>query len=125
MTQTIPHWINNNPYAGDNDRSHPVTNPATGAVTGHVALATVEDARAVIDAAAAAFPAWRDTSLAKRTSILFAFRELLNARKGELAEIITSEHGKVVSDALGEVSRGQAAVDVASGTPPHLIGRRA
>ena len=78
------------------------------------------DARAAIAAAAAAFPAWRDTSLAKRTQILFAFRELLNARKGELAEIITSEHGKVVSDALGEVSRGQEVVEFACGIP-HLL----
>jgi malonate-semialdehyde dehydrogenase (acetylating) / methylmalonate-semialdehyde dehydrogenase len=78
-----------------------VTNPPTGEVTGEVALASVEDARAVIDAAAAAFPAWRDTSLAQRAQILFAFRELLNVRKHDLAEIITSEHGKVVSDALG------------------------
>jgi len=120
MTQTIPHWINNTPYAGEADNSLPVTNPATGAVTGHVALATVEDARAVIDAAAAAFPAWRDTSLAKRTQVLFKFRELLNERKGELAEIITSEHGKVVSDALGEVSRGQEVVEFACGIP-HLL----
>ena len=74
----------------------------------------------MIDAAAAAFPAWRDTSLAKRTQILFNFRELLNARKGELAEIITSEHGKVVSDALGEVSRGQEVVEFACGIP-HLL----
>ena len=80
----------------------------------------MEDARAVIDAAAAAFPAWRDTSLAKRTPILFAFRELLNARKGELAKIITSEHGKVVSDAFGEVSRGQEVVEFACGIP-HLL----
>ena len=78
-----------------------MTNPATGEVTGHVALGSIEDAHAVIDAAAAAFPAWRETSLAKRTAIMFAFRELLNARKHELAHIITSEHGKVVSDALG------------------------
>src|SRR5689334_17854679 len=120
MTQTIPHWINNKPYAGDADNRSPVTNPATGAVTGHVALATVEDARTVIDAAAAAFPAWRDTSLAKRTQVLFAFRELLNARKGELAKIITSEHGKVVSDALGGVSRGQEVVEFACGIP-HLL----
>ena len=75
---------------------------------------------AVIDAAAAAFPAWRDASLAKRTQVLFNFRELLNARKGELAEIITSEHGKVVSDALGEVSRGQEVVEFACGIP-HLL----
>ena len=85
-----------------------------------MALASVEDARAVIDAAVAAFPAWRDTSLAKRTAILFAFRELLNERKGELAEIITAEHGKVVSDALGEVSRGQEVVEFACGIA-HLL----
>jgi malonate-semialdehyde dehydrogenase (acetylating) / methylmalonate-semialdehyde dehydrogenase len=89
-------------------------------VTGEVALANVDDARAVIDVAAAAYPAWCDTSLAKRTQILFAFRELLNARKEELAAIITSEHGKVLSDALGEVSRGQEIVEFACGIP-HLL----
>ncbi|MDT5239693.1 MAG: malonate-semialdehyde dehydrogenase (acetylating) / methylmalonate-semialdehyde dehydrogenase, partial [Mycobacterium sp.] len=120
MPQTIRHWIDNKPFEGTSGATSPVTNPATGEVTGQVALASVEDARAVIDAAAAAFPAWRDTSLAKRTQILFAFRELLNARKGELAEIITSEHGKVVSDALGEVSRGQEVVEFACGIP-HLL----
>ena len=117
---TITHWINNKAFAGTSAATAPVTNPATGQVTGEVALASVEDARAVIDAAAAAFPAWRDTSLAKRTQVLFNFRELLNARKGELAEIITSEHGKVVSDALGEVSRGQEVVEFACGIP-HLL----
>ncbi len=120
MTNTITHWLDNKAFAGTSSATAPVTNPATGDVTGQVALASVEDARAVIDAAAAAFPAWRDTSLAKRTSILFAFRELLNNRKGELAEIITSEHGKVVSDALGEVSRGQEVVEFACGIP-HLL----
>jgi malonate-semialdehyde dehydrogenase (acetylating)/methylmalonate-semialdehyde dehydrogenase len=94
---TITHWINNKPYPGAGGATAPVTNPATGAVTGEVMLASVEDARAVIDAATAAFPGWRDTSLAKRGAILFNFRELLNARKPELAAIITSEHGKVVS----------------------------
>ncbi len=117
---TIAHWVNNKAFAGTSSTTAPVTNPATGEVTGEVALASVEDARAVIDAAAAAFPAWRDTSLAKRTQILFKFRELLNERKGELAEIITSEHGKVVSDALGEVSRGQEVVEFACGIP-HLL----
>ena len=119
-TTTIGHWINNKAYSGTSGASAPVTNPATGEVTGEVALGSVQDARAVIDAAAAAFPAWRDTSLAKRTQILFTFRELLNSRKGELAEIITSEHGKVVSDALGEVSRGQEVVEFACGIP-HLL----
>src|ERR1700730_12950338 len=117
---TINHWINNRSFAGASGNTAPVTNPATGEITGEVALAGVEDARAVIDAAAAAFPAWRDTSLAKRTQILFAFRELLIARKHELAEIITSEHGKVVSDALGEVSRGQEVIEFACGIP-HLL----
>ena len=120
MTETITHWKDNAPFTGDSSATAPVTNPATGQVTGEVALASVEDARAVIDAAAAAFPAWRDTSLAKRTAILFSFRELLNERKGELAEIITGEHGKVVSDALGEVSRGQEVVEFACGIP-HLL----
>ena len=120
MTNTIAHWINNKLYPGTGGTTSPVTNPATGEVTGEVALAGVEDARAVIDAAVAAFPAWRDTSLAKRSAILFNFRELLNARKGELAKIITAEHGKVVSDALGEVSRGQEVVEFACGMP-HLL----
>ncbi|MDT5104192.1 MAG: malonate-semialdehyde dehydrogenase (acetylating) / methylmalonate-semialdehyde dehydrogenase [Mycobacterium sp.] len=119
-TKTLGHWINNMAYPGTSGATAPVTNPATGEVTGELVLGSVEDARAVIDAAAAAFPAWRDTSLAKRTQILFTFRELLNNRKGELAEIITSEHGKVVSDALGEVSRGQEVVEFACGIP-HLL----
>src|SRR5437762_5927744 len=100
MADVLQHWRGGELYRGTSGNTAPVTNPATGAVTGQVALASVEDARAVIDAAAAAFPAWRDTSLAKRTQIIFKFRELLNERKGELAEIITSEHGKVISDAL-------------------------
>src|SRR4051794_33566676 len=120
MPHTISHWTDNKPFAGSSTDTAPVTNPATGEVTGQVALASVEDARVVIDAAAEAFPAWRDISLARRTQILFAFRELLNARKGELAEIITSEHGKVVSDALGEVSRGQEIVEFACGLS-HLL----
>ena len=118
--RTIAHWADGKNFAGSSDRTAPVTNPATGAVTGQVALADVADARAVIDAAVAAFPAWRDTSLAKRVSVLFAFRELLNARKQELAEIITAEHGKVLSDALGEVARGQEVVEFACGIP-HLL----
>ena len=120
MTNTITHWLNNQAFAGTSGATAPVTNPATGAVTGEVALASVADAQKVIDAAAAAFPEWRDTSLAKRVTVLFKFRELLNERKGELAEIITSEHGKVVSDALGEVSRGQEVVEFACGIA-HLL----
>src|SRR5882757_923918 len=120
MANVLQHWRGGELFRGASDQTAPVTNPATGVVTGEVALASVEDARAVIDTAAAAFPEWRDASLAKRTQVLFNFRELLNARKGELAEIITSEHGKVVSDALGEVSRGQEVVEFACGIP-HLL----
>jgi malonate-semialdehyde dehydrogenase (acetylating)/methylmalonate-semialdehyde dehydrogenase len=118
--KAIQHWMNNTTFDGTAGQRMPVTNPASGQVTGEVVLGSVADARAVIDAAAAAFPAWRDTSLAKRTAILFKFRELLNERKHELAQIITSEHGKVVSDALGEISRGQEVVEFACGIP-HLL----
>ena len=120
MPTTISHWMNNAVFPGTGAARAPVTNPATGAVTGEVVLGSAEDAHVVIDAAAAAFPAWRDTSLAKRSAVLFAFRELLNARKDELARIMTSEHGKVISDALGEVSRGQEVVEFACGIP-HLL----
>lgn len=118
--RTISHWADNKPFAGSSDRTAPVTNPATGQISGEVALADVADARAVINAAQLAFPGWRDTSIAKRTTIMFAFRELLNARKHELAAIITAEHGKVLSDALGEVSRGQEVVEFACGIA-HLL----
>ncbi|WP_330249240.1 CoA-acylating methylmalonate-semialdehyde dehydrogenase [Nocardia sp. NBC_00565] len=118
--QTIAHWLDGKAFPGTSAATAPVTNPATGVVTGQVALADVEDARAVIESAKAAFPDWRDTSLARRTQILFRFRELLNERKEELAKLITAEHGKVHSDALGEVTRGLEVVEFACGVP-HLI----
>jgi malonate-semialdehyde dehydrogenase (acetylating)/methylmalonate-semialdehyde dehydrogenase len=120
MTAVITHWSDGKPFAGSSTTTAPVTNPATGAVTGQVALANESDVQAVIDSAASAFPEWRDTSLARRVAILFRFRELLNERKHELAAIITREHGKVLSDALGEVSRGQEVVEFACGIP-HLL----
>ncbi len=122
MTAIVQHWCDGKAFAGDSSATAPVTNPATGVVTANVALASVEDARTVIAAAADAFPEWRDTSLAKRTAVLFRFRELLNERKEELAAIITAEHGKVLSDALGEISRGQEVVEFACGIP-HLLKR--
>ena len=116
----LPHWKAGAPFAGESTRTALVYDPATGQVTKQVALASESDAAEVISAAAAAFPAWRDTSLARRTQILFRFRELLNARKHEAAEIITSEHGKVLSDALGEITRGQEIVELACGLS-HLL----
>jgi malonate-semialdehyde dehydrogenase (acetylating)/methylmalonate-semialdehyde dehydrogenase len=120
MTETVQHWSDGKTYAGTSGVTAPVTNPATGAVRVQLAMASVQDAQHVIDAAAAAFPSWRDTSLAKRTAIVFRFRELLNERKPELAKLITAEHGKVLSDALGEISRGQEVVEFACGMP-HLL----
>ena len=120
MAMTLHHWKNGATFAGAGGRFSDVTNPATGEVSAQLALASEEDVNAVVGAAAAAFPGWRDTSLARRTQVLFAFRELLNARKKELAAIITAEHGKVLSDALGEVSRGQEVVEFACGIA-HLI----
>lgn len=120
MTSSITHWADGAEFVGASDRWADVTNPATGRVTGRVALASAADAEVVIAAAAAAAPAWRETSLARRTQIMFAFRELLNARKDELARLITAEHGKVFSDALGEISRGQEVVEFACGMS-HLL----
>ncbi len=119
-TPLIVHWVDGKAFAGTSDKTASVTNPATGDFTGQLALANLDDARTVIDSAHTAFPAWRDTSLAKRTQVLFNFRELLNQKKGELAEIITAEHGKVLSDALGEISRGQEVVEFACGMA-HLL----
>jgi malonate-semialdehyde dehydrogenase (acetylating)/methylmalonate-semialdehyde dehydrogenase len=114
------HWAGGRRVDGSDASLAPVTDPATGEVTGQVPLASAEEAAQVIAAAKAAFPAWRDTSMAKRTQILFRFRELLNERSDELASIITGEHGKVLSDAAGEVARGQEVVEFACGAP-HLL----
>jgi malonate-semialdehyde dehydrogenase (acetylating)/methylmalonate-semialdehyde dehydrogenase len=116
----VPHWVDGKPRVGDAARSGEVTNPATGAVTKTVLFATADDVDAAVRAAAIAFREWRRTSLTKRAQVLFAFRELLNQRKGELAAILTAEHGKVLSDALGEVTRGLEVVEFACGIP-HLV----
>ncbi|MDN4613520.1 CoA-acylating methylmalonate-semialdehyde dehydrogenase [Leifsonia sp. F6_8S_P_1B] len=118
----VPHWIDGGEYPSRSGRTAPVFDPALGVETKRVALADGDDIAAAVASATAAFPAWAETSLAKRQGILFKFRELLDARKGELAEIITSEHGKVLSDALGEISRGQEVVEFATGIAHHLKG---
>ncbi len=122
MPTLIPHWIDGARREGTSGRTAPVTDPATGQVTGEVALADGAEVDAAVAAAVAAFPGWRDTSLSRRTAVLFRFRELLNARKPELAAIITAEHGKVLDDALGEVSRGQEVVEYACGVPSLVRG---
>ena len=120
MTIRITHWINGQEWSGTADQTGPVFNPATGTQTGVVDFASIEVMDQAISIAKNAGAEWAATSLTKRVSILFAFRELLNARKEELAAIITAEHGKVLSDALGEVTRGQEVVEFACGIP-HLL----
>ena len=116
----VNHWIDGKEYVSKSGRTLPVYDPALGVESKRVALADENEIAIAIASAKKAFPEWRDMSIAKRQGILFNFRELLNSRKGELAEIITSEHGKVLSDALGEISRGQEVVEFACGIP-HLL----
>lgn len=119
--QTLAHWSNGATLEAPADsRFADIINPATGEVSSRVALASAETTADVIAVAHATFPMWRDTSLTRRASILFNYRELLNKRKGELAAIITAEHGKVLDDAMGEIARGLEVVEYACGIP-HLI----
>jgi malonate-semialdehyde dehydrogenase (acetylating)/methylmalonate-semialdehyde dehydrogenase len=120
--QTILHFSNGEFVTGNLDRTGDVYNPALGEVIRKVHFADEKTAAEVIQAAKAAFPAWRDSSLAKRTQIMFAFREILNQRKTELAAIITEEHGKTLPDALGEVTRGLEVVEFATGLANLLKG---
>ncbi len=115
MTEFVDHWVDGHPWAGSSTRTAPVYDPARGAVQRHVRLAGSDDVAAAVASAAAAWPAWRDTSIARRQAVLFAFRELLHARADELAEILTAEHGKVLADARGEIARGLEVVDFACG----------
>ena len=121
--ETIPHYING-ARVTDADRFGPVFNPATGQQEKQVALASAARTEEAIAAARAALPAWRATSLAKRTTIFFKVREILNQRKSELAAILTSEHGKVLSDAEGEIARGLENIDFATGLSHMLKGER-
>ncbi|MFZ4516064.1 MAG: aldehyde dehydrogenase family protein, partial [Acidimicrobiia bacterium] len=118
----IAHWVDGCLFDGSGDRLHPVYNPATGDHVSDVVLASNADVDRAVDVAAAAFPAWRATSLARRAEVMFRVRELLDGRRKELAALITDEHGKVLSDALGEVARGIENVEFACGVPALLKG---
>ncbi len=120
--ERINHWIGGKVVPGSSGRAGPVFNPATGEQTYEVDLASAEEVGSAVDAATDAFPAWRSTSLSKRADILFRIRELLEQRKPELARIVTSQHGKVLSDAAGEVQRGLENVEFACGIPNLLKG---
>ena len=120
--ETIPHWIAGKPYDRAAERHGDVYNPATGAVQARVAFATPAVVDDAVAAAAAALPAWRATSLARRTKIMFAFRELVDRRKTDIAALLTREHGKVPSDALGEVNRGLEVIEFACGIAELIKG---
>ncbi len=109
----IQHWMNGSFTSGASGRSGPVFNPATGEQTGEVAYASSDDVDAAVRAAAEAFETWRYSSLTQRQNIMFAYRELVAERKREIAEVLTSEHGKTIDDAMGEVQRGLEVVEFA------------
>jgi malonate-semialdehyde dehydrogenase (acetylating)/methylmalonate-semialdehyde dehydrogenase len=118
----VPHWIGGKPDAGTGDRFGDVYDPSTGKVTKNVVYGSPQDVDAAVDAASGAFLSWRRTSLSQRSKLLFAFRQVTTERASELAEIVTSEHGKVLDDALGEVNRGLEVVEFACGIPQLLKG---
>src|SRR5471032_1000912 len=118
--QAIGHFIDGKRVAGTGPRTAPVYNPATGVVTGKVALAEPGEIDAAVKSAAAALPGWAETTPLRRARIMFKFKELLEQHMDELAALITSEHGKVLSDAKGEVTRGLEVVEFACGIP-HLL----
>jgi malonate-semialdehyde dehydrogenase (acetylating)/methylmalonate-semialdehyde dehydrogenase len=120
--RTIQHWIGGAPTAGTSTRTAPVWDPADGVQQAEVLLAEPVDVSAAVAAAATAFESWRDASLSRRTAVLFGLRELVHAHAGELAEIVSAEHGKVLSDARGEVQRGLEVIEFACGIPQLLKG---
>jgi malonate-semialdehyde dehydrogenase (acetylating) / methylmalonate-semialdehyde dehydrogenase len=119
---TIAHFISGHNVSGSSSRAQDVFNPATGAITGRVSLANTQDVDQAVAAAQAAFPAWADTPPLRRARVMFKFLELLNLHRDTLAHMITAEHGKVFTDAQGEVTRGIDIVEFACGIPQLLKG---
>ncbi|HWJ97677.1 MAG TPA: aldehyde dehydrogenase family protein, partial [Acidimicrobiales bacterium] len=116
----ISHWIDGRVVAGTSGREGVVWNPATGEQQAAVDLASAAELDAAVAAAKAAFPAWRATGLSRRAEVMFRLRDLIDANREEIASLVTAEHGKVLSDALGEVARGLENVEFATGVP-HLL----
>jgi malonate-semialdehyde dehydrogenase (acetylating)/methylmalonate-semialdehyde dehydrogenase len=120
--ERVHHWIGGRSAAGTSGRSGPVYNPATGALAREVDFASAEEVEAAVAAAKAAFPGWRATSLSKRTDILFRIRNLIDQHRTDIAAFLTAEHGKVPSDALGEIARGLENLEFATGIPNLMKG---
>ncbi|MET4023245.1 CoA-acylating methylmalonate-semialdehyde dehydrogenase [Bradyrhizobium sp. S3.2.12] len=122
MSATIPNFINGQVFQGRGSRTSPVFNPASGEQSGTLGLASAEDVSAAVVAAREAFPAWASTPPLRRARILNRFLRILEDRIDELAQVITAEHGKVLSDAKGEIQRGMEVVEFATGAPELLKG---
>jgi len=120
--ELIPHWIDGKPDERTPQHSGPVFDPASGAQRARVAFASVDDVDRAVAAARAAWPAWRDTPITRRTQLMFRFRQALEAQREEIARIVTGEHGKTHADALGEVQRGLEVVEFACGIGQLLKG---
>jgi malonate-semialdehyde dehydrogenase (acetylating) / methylmalonate-semialdehyde dehydrogenase len=118
--KSISHWVNGSMLADKPERTGEIFNPATGEVSGNVAFADAATVDKIVNISEKAFEQWRHASLTKRTQVLFSFRELVNKNKEKIAALITAEHGKVLSDAQGEVTRGLEVVEFACGIP-HLL----
>ena len=120
--RTIDHWINGSLVPSTSGRGGPVFNPATGQQQATVGLASVAEVDAAVAAAAAAFPTWRATSLSRRAEVMFTFRQLVVNHRADIAELVSIEHGKVPSDAAGELARGIENIEFACGIPAMLKG---
>ncbi len=120
--EPINHWIAGKPYAGESGRSGPVFNPALGVHTGEVDFASAEEVDRAVQAAKQAFAEWRAVSLSKRTDLFFKIRKLVDEHRDDIARFLTAEHGKVFSDAKGEVARGLEVIEFCCGIPDLLKG---
>ena len=120
--KTINHWIDGKAVESTSGRSAPVFDPATGEQSAAVDLASVAEVDAAVAAAEAALPAWRAASLSQRAEVMFRLRELVDANRKEIASLVSAEHGKVLSDAMGEVARGLENIEFACGVPQLLKG---
>jgi malonate-semialdehyde dehydrogenase (acetylating)/methylmalonate-semialdehyde dehydrogenase len=120
--RAVNHWISGKPYAGHSGRAGPVYDPATGARSGAVDFASAEEVDLAVTAAREAFPTWRALSLSRRAELFFGIRQLFDAHRDELARLLTAEHGKVLSDAMGEVARGLEVIEFCCGIPTLLKG---
>ncbi len=120
--RAVSHWIGGQPVPSTSGRSGPVFNPATGEVQARVDFASQKEVDHAVAVAKAAFPAWRAASLSKRAEVMFRLRELVDRNRKRIAEILTSEHGKTLADAMGEVARGLENIEFACGVPNLLKG---